>query len=315
MSTPEFWYENDDTLLLEPDKSVREETPLFSDSNDQIKADMDVDHSDTTNGPANTKKQPTFKSVEFDSDTLLIIYDVNDSFKDRQKFQLSKQYKIDNIDNMNNITGPITLDLLYTLKKYTTNPKIVDDIDNKIDEIINEFRSSCNIVGVATRGDNKMSKWRENTSSKGLDIAGASEIMAKMRETAKLIPYAPTYLLNPDGSEDKPAGSVMAGQMHTPTGSDNDDAEMSDTSPRISDEERLDKERLEKARLEKAREQGAVQIKRTRSTDSKGGRSTRKRKPSKIPHRTIRRRASKRGQKRTIRRRQRNKKGTQKRRK
>jgi hypothetical protein len=47
-----------------------------------------------------------------------------------------------------------------------------------------------------------------------------------------------------------------------------------------------------------------------------GGRTTRKRKPSKIPRRTIRRRAQRRAQKRTLRRRQRrNKKGTQKRRK
>ena len=47
-----------------------------------------------------------------------------------------------------------------------------------------------------------------------------------------------------------------------------------------------------------------------------GGRTTRKRKPSKTPRRTIRRRAPRRAQKRTLRRRQRrNKKGTQKRRK
>lgn len=49
--------------------------------------------------------------------------------------------------------------------------------------------------------------------------------------------------------------------------------------------------------------------------DSKGGRPTRKRKPSKIPRRTIRRRAPRRTQKRTIRRQRRNNKRTQKRRK
>jgi hypothetical protein len=309
MSTPSFCYENDDTLLLEPD------TPSIY----------------KVVGSGKLVDLPSFTSVIF-SLNYLTINGANDSFKDMQKDQLVKEYKISNANNT--ITGPITLDLLYTLKNYTTDRGSLEVIDTKINEIINDFCSSC---GLNCNDDNVATPVVAVASN--LDVRWENIIQGQSMTQAQREAYEAGFddnTIGKYGGDDKgnlinynrlgindrenkknfgaslsESAQTSAGvevfplDLASSSGSDNDDTEMSDLAPRTA----------EQVRSDAAKETGEFPLKRTKSQGSRGGRSTRKRSPSKIPRRTIRRRAPKRGQKRTIRRQRRNKKGTQKRRK
>jgi len=328
MSTPSFCYENDDTLLLEPDKPTYKvvgssKLPLTDSSED--------DTSTSSMSQTTQIDLPSFTSVIFYLNELTI-NGANDHFKEMQKDQLVKEYKISNANNT--ITGPITLDLLYTLKSYTTDSGSLKEIDTKINEIINDFCSSC---GLNCNDDNvatQMVAVASDLGARWAKISRAQSMTQAQREAYEagyddntigkyggddkdnLIVYNRFGINDRENKKDfgtslNESAQMSAGigvfplDLGTSSGSDNDDTEMSDSAPRTSEQERLDL----------VRESGAFPLKRTKSTGSNGGRPTRKRTPSKIPRRTIRRRATRRGQKRTIRRQRRNKKGTQKRRK
>ena len=143
MSTQSFCFENEDTLLLEPDVSVKEHGSIS-------KLHLDQSSDEESKFPK-IQESPSFKSVEFSSDTLKII-EPNPSFINMQKYQLVKEYTITG----RNITGPITLELLYALKNLAPNDATREIIRNKINEIVNDFCSSCGleckVSNVATQG-------------------------------------------------------------------------------------------------------------------------------------------------------------------
>jgi len=401
MSTPSLCYENDDTLLLEPDVSLKEyssasKLDLYQSNDNQSKLQK-------------TQIPPSFHSLNFSSDTLTIIKP-NVSFTSMQKYQLVNEYTI--IDG--NITGPITLDLLYALKKLAPNNDNIEIIMNKINEIINDFCSSCglecNVSNVATQGA-AMSTGRGTAMSTGTGAAmsmgtGAAMPMNRrkhnMDSSNEKSPYDRGFghgvngrgAAKSDGSEDANSRSyrlgykagkdrlavLNQGNMEVVVGSDNT-REVGNTTPTKSQMEsgsgsesdnevaqvQRQQERVlppiadykQKKSMSAMTLNSQLQVEGTHITlnqrprppagdrrpsypsgrtksgtryllydPSKGGsrnKSTRKRKPSKIPRRTIRRGRPRRGQKRTqkhkqkprrtIRRRHRNKKGTQKRRK
>jgi hypothetical protein len=244
MSSPSYYVDNEDTLIdmsqLELDKNFKvinseNITPINDADLASSSEGSDTETEDSTKKPAD--KPFLFTNVNFlQNGNISITYDASNMLMTNM-VQNDNAYKYDD-KSKKVITGPITLELLYKLKRYAPNVEIQKKINDKINEIIEAFKNS--ILGMPSEAGTAMDT----------------------QQTA-------TY--------DKVNGS--------------------ETEYVTDDEKRQFK------------------IKRARTTGPKGGRSTRKRKPSKIPHRTIRRRAPRRGQKRTIRRQRRNKKGTQKRRK
>lgn len=303
MSTPAFCYENDDTLLLVPDTFVVEYgNGLFDYSSDETNS------RDTSNVEVSMEKQddPSFESLTFSLNDLTIT-GVNLPFKKMQKNQLVREYIITG----NDITGPITLDLLYALKKLAPNNTI---ISNKINEILADFCSSCGLKckddDVATQGAKTgMRIFSGMTLTQAAAAAQQEELEAK-KQTALDVGKIAKEMNYRNREAQSEANTLARARFITAE----DNAKEIQQNEEIAARERQRKE---------SQDRGYSAGIKTKRGGPGGG--SRKRKPSKIPRQTIRRRAPRRAQKRTqkrkqkprhtIRRQGRNNKGTQKRRK
>jgi len=296
MSTPSFCYENEDTLLLEPDVSSQ---------------------SQKTEPPV----KPSFNSVTFSSDEITI-NDVNSTFKKMRKNQLVKEYT--SVGNI--ITGPITLDLLYALKKLAPENTLISD---KIKEIITDFCSSCglkcNVSDVAMPGvETDVITPEQNAYNNGYSDGLNGEQRAKSSgiEDSNSRAYESGYINGiknrsgathvEDNGSDTGDGTEL--QMESGSGSESDNEDARAKAQAQAQAQARNVWENEQTNTDEKRKTPPPSDSRPGNGGSRNN-STRKRNPSKIPRRTIRRRAAKHGQKRTIRRPRRNNKRTQKRRK
>lgn len=318
MSSPSFYIGNEDTLI-DMKQSYLDKNFNINHIASSIRLDL---------GFSVSNKQNLFSGVEFlDNGNINITYDTSNTLMTTMvNEQADTAYKrISN--NPQVITGPITLELLYKLKRYAPGSEISDKINEKINEIIEAFKST--FLGVQPDADTAYSSSDDkemgatsyvsiaetDAYARGYNDGSNGESPAKSGNTSKDIvdsynkgynygakKRAQTILQNKEAVSDAAAiamSKYMAGKA---------------VAEAAAATEMQRQQSAEMAVRETQRQQDASRGKNIGTKRGARGGSC-KRKRTKMPRRTIRRRAPRRGQKRTIRRQRRNKKSTQKRRK
>jgi hypothetical protein len=313
MSSPSYYVDNEDTLIdmsqLKLDtkfKRINSENSLLYSIN---KADLvsssegsDTETEDSTKKPAD--KLFLFTNVNFlENGNISITYDASNMLMTKM-VQNDNAYKLIKIDDDKSkvITGPITLELLYKLKRYAPNDEIQQNINDKINEIIDAFKNS--ILGVSPLAGTAMNTEQTDAYTRGYDDGLNGNAHAKSAGGEDPNQLGRWYDSGFNTGKKKRETPSQSDGLATPPKTISHTPTINNTG----------------ATYGKVNENPT---KRKKIGDLFGGRSTRKRNPSKIPRRTIRRGRPRRGQKRTQKRKQkprrtirrRNKKGTQKRRK
>ena len=327
MSSPSYYVDNEDTLIdidMIP-KPIITQSILEVDEDSMSSSFQDsLDEGSVQEAKQQEQHINLFTDVEFlDNGNINIITPSNSNLVKMAK-ATNNEYKSTTNGENNVITGPITLELLCKLKEYAHDNSIREKITSKINNMIETFKSTFLDVSSEAGAGAVDTKSEEEGAGSNKDDAKPADVSNAQwkayndgfygKEPGKfggddkenLSSYYRQGIYDRENNNKiKPSlnqqvqRSAETGmlQMDTSSGSESEkDEAKQDTSSDSESEKNEAKQYTKRAKIG-------------------GGRTTRKRKLSKMPRRTIRRRAPKRGQSRTIRRRRRNKKGTQKRRK
>jgi hypothetical protein len=188
MSSPSYYVDNEDTLIdmsqLKLDtkfKRINSENSLLYSINE---ADLVSSSEGSDTETEDSRKKPAdklflFTNVNFlENGNISITYDASNMLMTKM-VQNDNAYKLIKIDDDKSkvITGPITLELLYKLKRYAPNDEIQQNINDKINEIIDAFKNS--ILGVSPLAGTAMNTEQTDAYTRGYNDGLNGEAHAK----------------------------------------------------------------------------------------------------------------------------------------